>query len=131
MKVGIVGFGLRASLRRYLQRPGEGSVVSMVCDTSERGRADAFAALPEARITAELDELLAAEPDAALLLTPDFTHHNVVVRTLQAGIPTFVEKPLDITLEAADDILATAQRTGTMLYVGHNMRHMPVIRQMK
>lgn len=131
LKVGIVGFGLRASLHRYLQRPGEGSAVSMVCDTSERGRADAAQALPEARITAELDELLAADLDAVLVLTPDFTHREVVVRTLEAGIPTFVEKPLDITLEAADDILATAQRTGTRLYVGHNMRHMPVIWQMK
>ncbi|PRA13416.1 oxidoreductase [Arthrobacter sp. MYb211] len=131
LKVGIVGFGLRASLHRYLQRPEEGSVVRIVCDTSERGREDARAALPEAEVTADLQVLLDAGLDAVLVLTPDFTHRDVVLRTLEAGIPTFVEKPLDITLERADEILAAAQRTGTRLYVGHNMRHMPVIWQMK
>ncbi len=131
LKVGIVGFGLRASLHRYVQRPGQGSVVSIVCDTSERGRADARKALPESVVTDDLQELLDSGIDAVLVLTPDHTHRDVVVRTLQAGIPTFCEKPLDISTQAADEILQTAYRTGTRLYVGHNMRHMPVIRQLK
>ncbi|MEU3332008.1 Gfo/Idh/MocA family protein [Glutamicibacter creatinolyticus] len=131
LKVGIVGFGLRASLHRYVQRPGQGSVVSIVCDTSERGRADARKALPESVVTDDLQELLDSGIDAVLVLTPDHTHRDVVVRTLQVGIPTFCEKPLDISTQAADEILQTAYRTGTRLYVGHNMRHMPVIRQLK
>lgn len=131
MKVGIVGFGLRSSLYRYVQRPGEGSEVTVICDSSERGRADAQQAVPDAVVTGDLEVLLNAGVDAVLVLTPDHTHRDVVVRTLEAGIPTFCEKPLDITIERADEILRTAQRTGTRLYVGHNMRHMPVIRQMK
>ncbi|KJY16656.1 oxidoreductase, partial [Streptomyces sp. NRRL S-444] len=30
-----------------------------------------------------------------------------------------------------DEILRTARETGTRLYVGHNMRHMPVVRTMR
>ncbi|OIH83378.1 oxidoreductase [Arthrobacter sp. UCD-GKA] len=131
LKVGVVGFGLRAGLYKHAHRPGEGSVVTMVCDTSERGRADAAAKLPEAIITADLDELLGAGLDAVLVLTPDNQHAVVAQRTLDAGIPTFCEKPLDVTLEAVDELLETAFRTGTKLYVGHNMRHMPVVRQMR
>ncbi|RAX50635.1 gfo/Idh/MocA family oxidoreductase [Arthrobacter sp. AQ5-05] len=131
LKVGVVGFGLRAGLYKHAHRPGEGSVVTMVCDTSERGRADAAAKLPGATITADLDELLAAGLDAVLVLTPDNQHALVAKRTLEAGIPTFCEKPLDVTLDAVDDLLDTAFRTGTRLYVGHNMRHMPVVRQMR
>ena len=131
LKVGVVGFGLRAGLYKHAHRPGEGSVVAMVCDTSERGRADAAAKLPEATITADLDELLSAGLDAVLVLTPDNQHAVVAQRTLAAGIPTFCEKPLDVTLEAVDELLHTAHATGTKLYVGHNMRHMPVIRQMR
>lgn len=131
IKVGIVGFGLRSSLHRYVHRPGAGSVVAAVCDTSERGRADASEQLPGVLVTGELDELLASGIDAVLVLTPDHTHRDVVTRTLAAGVPTFCEKPLDITVEGADEILATAYRTGTRLYVGHNMRHMPVVRQMR
>ncbi|WP_051388674.1 Gfo/Idh/MocA family protein [Arthrobacter sp. 35W] len=131
MRVGIVGFGLRASLWKHVHKPGEGSAVVMVCDLSERGRADAAAKIPTATITDSLDELLAAGLDAVLVLTPDNRHAEVAVQTLRAGIPTFCEKPLDVTLEAADAILGTAYETGTRLYVGHNMRHMPVVVQMR
>ncbi|MBP2387465.1 Gfo/Idh/MocA family oxidoreductase [Paeniglutamicibacter kerguelensis] len=131
LKVGVVGFGLRSGLYEHAHRPGAGSVVTMVCDTSERGRADAAKKLPEARITADLGELLDAGLDAVLVLTPDNQHAVVAKRTLEAGIPTFCEKPLDVTLDAVDEVLETAFRTGTKLYVGHNMRHMPVVRQMR
>lgn len=135
LRVGIVGFGLRAGLWRYLELPGhdgdKGSRVSVVCDLSERGRADASTKLPNALVTADLDELIGSGVDAAVVLVPDFAHAEVVIPLLEAGIPTFCEKPLDISLEAADRILETAYRTGTRLYVGHNMRHMPVVRQMR
>ncbi|WP_426998722.1 Gfo/Idh/MocA family protein [Pseudarthrobacter sp. N5] len=131
MKVGLVGFGLRASLWKHVHKPGQGSAVTIVCDTSERGRADAAEKIPTATVTADLNELLASGIDAVLVLTPDNKHALVAVETLKAGIPTFCEKPLDITQEAADLILQTAYETGTRLYVGHNMRHMPVVVQMR
>ncbi|MFH5880492.1 Gfo/Idh/MocA family protein [Arthrobacter sp. NA-172] len=131
LKVGIIGFGLRASLWHHAHKPGQGSEVTIVCDTSERGRADASKHIPTARVTADLDELLNSGIDAVLVLTPDNQHAAVAVRTLKAGIPTFCEKPLDVTIEAADLVLRTAHETGTRLYVGHNMRHMPVVVQMR
>ncbi|MDQ0238275.1 Gfo/Idh/MocA family protein [Arthrobacter bambusae] len=131
LKVGIVGFGLRSSLWRHAHKPGHGSEVTVVCDLGERGRADAAEKIPTAVITEDLDVLLASGLDAVLVLTPDNQHAAVAVRTLRAGIPTFCEKPLDVTLEAADLILQTAFDTGTRLYVGHNMRHMPVVVQMR
>jgi Predicted dehydrogenases and related proteins len=131
LKVGVVGFGLRAGLSKHAHRPGDGSEVTIVCDTSERGRADAAKQFPEARVTDDLNELLEAGLDAVLVLTPDNQHAVVATRTLEAGIPTFCEKPMDVSLEAVDGMLETAYRTGTRLYIGHNMRHMPVVRQMR
>ncbi|HEY8294362.1 MAG TPA: Gfo/Idh/MocA family oxidoreductase, partial [Micrococcaceae bacterium] len=131
MKIGLVGFGLRAGLWKHVHRPGQGSVVTVVCDTSERGRADAAAKIPTATVTDDLQVLLGAGLDAVLVLTPDNQHARIAVQTLKAGIPTFCEKPLDVTLEAADLVLQTAYETGTRLYIGHNMRHMPVVAQMR
>ncbi|MCY0904601.1 Gfo/Idh/MocA family protein [Arthrobacter sp. H14-L1] len=131
MKIGVVGFGLRAGLWKHAHKPGQGSEVTVVCDTSKRGRADAAAKIPTAKVTDDLDVLLASSLDAVLVLTPDNQHAVVAVETLRAGIPTFCEKPLDVTLEAADLVLQTAFETGTRLYVGHNMRHMPVVVQMR
>ena len=50
---------------------------------------------------------------------------------LEAGVPVYLEKPLAITLESATKVLVTAHQTGTKLYVGHNMRHMNVVRSMR
>ena len=131
LKVGIVGFGLRSGLWRHVHKPGQGSEITVVCDISERGRADAAAKIPTAKVTNDLEVLLAAGLDAVLVLTPDNQHAAVAVQALRAGIATFCEKPLDVTLEAADLVLRTAYETGTRLYVGHNMRHMPVVVQMR
>ncbi|MBO9704524.1 MAG: Gfo/Idh/MocA family oxidoreductase [Arthrobacter sp.] len=131
LSVAVVGFGLRSGLWRHAHKPGEGSRVTIVCDTSERGRADAAKALPDVTVTGDLQDVLDSGVDAVLVLTPDSQHAAVAVQTLKAGIATFCEKPLDISLEAADSILTTARETGTRLYVGHNMRHMPVVTQMR
>ena len=82
---------------------------------------------PEASVTASLDELLAVGLDAVMVLTPDHQHATVAIAALEAGVPVFCEKPLAVTVEDADAILETARGTGTKLYVGHNMRHMPVV----
>lgn len=131
LSIGIIGFGLRAGLYRYLHQPGEGSSVTVVCDISERGRSDAIEKIPGVNVTDSIDDVVASGVDAAVVLVPDYAHAAVAIPLLRAGIAVFCEKPLDITVEAADSVLRAAYETGTKLYVGHNMRHMPVIRQMR
>ncbi|MFD4422378.1 Gfo/Idh/MocA family protein [Agromyces sp. NPDC058484] len=131
LNIGIVGFGARASLWKEAHRPGHGSRVTAVCDLAERSRDQARSALPEASVTDSLDGLLASGVDAVMVLTPDHQHAPVAIAALEAGVPVFCEKPLAITVEDADAILQTARRTGTRLYVGHNMRHMSVVLLMR
>ena len=69
--------------------------------------------------------------DAALVLTPDDTHAEIAIDLLEAGISVYLEKPLATTVRDADAVLVAAQRTGGRLYVGHNMRHMAVVRTMR
>ncbi|MFC4138745.1 MULTISPECIES: Gfo/Idh/MocA family protein [unclassified Microbacterium] len=131
LNIGIIGFGLRSSLRKEVHRPGAGSRISAVCDLSERARREAREFAPDALITDSLDELLASGVDAVMVLTPDDLHASITIRALEAGIPVFCEKPLAIDLADADAMLETARRTGSRLYIGHNMRHMPVITLMR
>jgi predicted dehydrogenase len=131
VRVGIVGFGLRASLARLVQDSAAGNV-TIVCDPSERGRADARRALgDDVVLTGSLDSLLDSGVHAVMVLSPDHTHHDVTIAALRAGVPVFCEKPLATTIADCDDMLATAYQTRTRLYVGHNMRHMPVVRQLR
>lgn len=131
MRVGIAGFGVRASLAAVVGASGAGEVVA-VYDPSERGRADARRVLGAGvELADSLDELLGADLDAVMVLSPDHTHHAIAVAALRAGVPVFCEKPLATTIADCDDILTTAYQTRTRLYVGHNMRHMPVVRQLR
>lgn len=131
LRIGVVGFGNRGSLAREAHRPGQGSRIVAVCDPSERSRAEAAAAFPGVLTTADLDRLLTSGIDAVMVLTPDHLHAAVVVPALEAGVAVFCEKPLAISLDDCDRILDAARRTGSRLYVGHNMRHMPVITLMR
>ncbi|MGI8458342.1 MAG: Gfo/Idh/MocA family protein [Propionibacteriaceae bacterium] len=133
LRVGVVGFGQRAQLWHEAHRPDDAvrpSRVVAVCDVSERGRSDARSALPDALVTSDLAALLDAV-DAVLITTPDDQHVAVALAALRAGVAVFCEKPLAITVADCDEILQTAYATGTRLYVGHNMRHMPVVTQLR
>lgn len=129
--VGIVGFGARAGLWKHIHHPEQGTAVTAICDIAERGRHDAAQKLPDALVTADLDEFLGAGLDAVLVTTSDDQHTGPVLAALGKGIPVFCEKPLAITIEDCDAMLRASYENRTRLYVGHNMRHMPVIRQMR
>ncbi|WP_329131200.1 Gfo/Idh/MocA family protein [Streptomyces sp. NBC_00670] len=132
LRLGVLGFGLRGSLARTAHRPGNGARIAALADPDGAARKEAEAAFPGARLTDDHREVIhAPDIDAVLVLTPDHTHADLAREALEAGKPVFVEKPLDITVERCDAILRTAYETGTRLYVGHNMRHMPVIRLMR
>ena len=131
IKIGLVGFGARAGFYPEVDRPGEGSRVSAVYDPDPGARQRAHDVMPDALIADSYDELLASGVDAVMILTPDYTHAELTIQALEAGVAVFCEKPVAITLADADAVLETARRTGTRLYIGHNMRHMPVITLMR
>jgi predicted dehydrogenase len=130
LRLGVVGFGVRSSLVRGASS-GVDWTVSAICDPSRRGRGDAQAAFPDALITADLETLLDADVEAVVVLAPDHLHETIAVRALRAGVAVFCEKPLATTIEGCDAVLRAAYESGSRLYVGHNMRHMPVVKLMR
>ncbi|MET9297430.1 Gfo/Idh/MocA family oxidoreductase [Streptomyces sp. NPDC003077] len=133
LRLGVIGFGLRGfHLARMAHRPGNGARVVAVADPDPARRAHATRRLPGADTHADHHALLRrTDLDALFVLTPDHTHADLTCQALRTGRPVFVEKPLEISTERCDAILRTAYETGTRLYVGHNMRHAPVVRLMR
>jgi predicted dehydrogenase len=132
VRLGVVGLGVRSALAEYAHRPGAGSRIVAACDSHRLRRESAVARYgPDMRVVADYRALLDAELDGVFVVTPDHTHEEIAVAFLEAGIATFVEKPLAITTAGCDRILDAARRSDTRLYVGHNMRHMPVVRAMR
>ena len=71
------------------------------------------------------------QPDGVIVTTKDCTHAEYVIKALDAGIPTFSEKPLCTTREQCDAIRAAAARSSAPGFVTHNMRFTPDLEVLK
>ncbi|MFF3444971.1 Gfo/Idh/MocA family protein [Streptosporangium sp. NPDC002721] len=134
LRLGVIGAGQRGILAAAAHRPGRGSRVTALCDTDPATLAHSARrfGVEDAALHADHRALLArGDVDAVLVATPDDTHAAIAVDALTAGKAVYLEKPLAITVDDCDEVLRVAARTGTRLYLGHNMRHMGVIRLMR
>ena len=82
-------------------------------------------------------EMLAGErdrPDRVDLVTvatPNSTHYEITKAFLEAGIPVLCEKPMTVTVEEAEDIAATAERTGVLCAVNYGYSGYALVRHMR
>lgn len=65
------------------------------------------------------------EFEAVVVTTPTFTHEELAVLAADAGKHVFVEKPMAISLEECDAMIAAAERSGVLLQVGFMRRFDP------
>lgn len=132
LKVGVVGYGNRGIIaKRGVEADGNAAVVAVVdplVRAQERAK-EHFG--PQVAILPDIEALARLDLDAVFVTSLDNQHAEHAIPLLEAGIPVFVDKPLATSIEGADSILDAAYRTGTKLYVGHNLRHAPVVRLMK
>jgi predicted dehydrogenase len=70
---------------------------------------------------------LAGLVDAAVVAVPTLAHEEVAISLLESGIDVLVEKPIAPDLESAGRIIATAERGGRILQVGHLERFNPAV----
>ncbi len=130
--IGVVGLGYWGPnlARNFAGLPG--CRLRWVCDPSQAARARAAQQFPQARVAADLDELLGdPELDAVVLATPVPLHAEHAVRVLQAGKHCFVEKPLAQSVADAERVLAAAQLAGRQLMVGHLLEYHPGVLKLK
>ncbi len=132
LKLGVVGLGYWGPnlARNFAALPG--CEVSWLCDASAPAREKLAQALPSARASEDLEELLAdAALDAVVLATPVPTHAALATRVLQAGKHCFVEKPLATTVADAELAVAAAEQAGRILMVGHLLEYHPAVTRLK
>ncbi len=132
IQVGVAGLGYWGPnlARNFAGLPG--AELRWLCDDSEAARAKAAQQFPGARVTADLDELLAdPELDAVALATPVPTHADLAVRVLESGRHCFVEKPLAQSIADAERAVAAAARAGRTLMVGHLLEYHPGVLKLK
>jgi virulence factor len=81
--------------------------------------------IPAEQAHADLDALLAQELDAAFVHAPTAVHAEITTRLIEAGVPTFVDKPIAYELAESERIVRLAEARGVSLAVGFNRRFAP------
>jgi predicted dehydrogenase len=69
--------------------------------------------------------------DLVTVATPNATHYAITKEFLEAGIHVLCEKPMTVTVEEAEDIAATAQRTGAICAVNYGYSGYSLVRHMR
>jgi predicted dehydrogenase len=82
-------------------------------------------------------EMLAAEKnhpdrlDLVTIATPNATHFEITKAFLEAGFHVLCEKPLTVTVEEADEITRTAEKTNRICAVNYGYSGYPLVRHMR
>lgn len=71
------------------------------------------------------------KPDVAIVCTPPNTHRNVLEQLLKARIPTLVEKPISLTPEDADRVLALSIKYNVKIATAAKFRFTAGLQTMK
>jgi virulence factor len=127
VRIGVIGLGdiaHKAYLPVLTTQPG----LELHLHTRTRATLDRTAdahRVPGAQRHPTLDGLLAAGLDAAFVHAPTAEHPPIVTRLLEAGVPTYVDKPLAHDLAEAERLVRLAEERRVPLAVGFNRRHAP------
>ena len=127
MKVGCIGLGDIAQ-KAYLPVLGSLPGVELHLQTrtpATLARVADGLHVPQDRRHTDLDALLAQGLDAAFVHAPTIVHPEIVTRLLEAGVPTYVDKPMAYELADSERLVRLAEERNVSLTVGFNRRYAP------
>ncbi|MFJ5548878.1 Gfo/Idh/MocA family protein [Streptomyces sp. NPDC093225] len=127
MKVGCIGLGDIAQ-KAYLPVLAARPDLELHLQTRTAATLDRVGAtyrVPAAQRHSDLDALLDQGLDAAFVHAPTEVHPEIVARLLEAGVPTYVDKPLAYEYAASRHLVELAEKREVSLAVGFNRRFAP------
>ncbi len=129
-KVAVVGAGYWG---KNLVRNFHGlNALGAICD-SDTERLDSFKQqYPGTKLYRAFSNIL-TDPSisAVAVATPAESHADAVREALLAGKDVFVEKPLCLSVEEGEELVALAKKQGRILMVGHLLWYHPAVLKLK
>jgi 2-alkyl-3-oxoalkanoate reductase len=128
MKIALIGCGQIAHVHAPFILEDKRHRIVGVCD-QDVARAEAFAQkFKITKVYGNFMELLEEQrPDVVHVLTPPQRHAAFALQAMEARCHVLVEKPMALSLEEADAMIAAAQSHGVKLCVDHNQLFDPVM----
>ena len=127
LKAGLIGCGNMGwgHFCNYMRFNEEGDLLRLtcVCDI-RRERLDMAAERdPALHLYEDLDEMLANEElDLVSIVLPTYLHKWATLKCLERGIHVLCEKPMALTVEDCDEMIAAAKAADRQLLIGQVLR---------
>ena len=130
LRFGVLGYGRIGALHaRNLAAVADAELVA-VCDTDATalGRARARHGVTTFN---DATEFMSTPMDGVIIASSSASHADHVVAAADAGLQVFVEKPVGLTIDEADRVLAAVRRARVAVQVGFQRRWDPRYRLIK
>ena len=131
VRFGLIGCGMIANFHATAISRIEAAELVGVYDAYCPG-AEKFAAERGVRVFATMEELLACEEiDAVCICTPSGLHAEQAIAVANAKKHVIVEKPMSLTLEDADRVIAAVEQNGVKSCVISQLRFSDTIQEVR
>jgi len=124
LRVGLLAYGAIGHEHNLAVQATPGLVLAAVCDTNPERLVAARELAPEAATFTDATEMLdAGLLDLVVVSTPPNSHAHWARQALERGIHVVLEKPMALTANECDDLIALAAAQDLLLIVYQNRRY--------
>jgi predicted dehydrogenase len=124
VRVGLLAYGAIGDEHNKAVLATPGMTLTAVCDTNADRLEAALLISPDAKTFADANDMLASgEIDIVVVSTPPNSHYDWAKKALSQGIHVVLEKPMALTTEQCDELMALAKSSELLLVVYQNRRY--------
>jgi len=127
LRVGLLGIGMMGRHHARVLREIEGVELVAIADVG----GDKFGVARELPVLPNVDALIDAGIDLAVVAVPTRFHEEPALKLASAGVHTLIEKPIADTVEAGQRIVEAFSSAGLVGAVGHIERFNPALQQLR
>lgn len=131
VRYGLIGYGAWGSHHASAIRKTPGAELVAIASAS-RESIDKAKSEQGVDVYTDYTQLLERDDiDVVDIVAPNDLHHAIALRALQAGKHLLLEKPMAITVEQCEDVIAAADERGLTVQIGFQLHFSPLWRRIK
>lgn len=129
-KFGILGCGMIAGIHADAINNIEGAELVAVADNNHE-YAESFAKKHGVKAYASYADMLKSDVDVVCVCTPSCFHAQNAIDAMRAGKHVVLEKPMALSTDDADRVIAVSKETGKLVTVICQLRFSPDVQRLK
>lgn len=127
LRAGLLGIGMMGRHHARVLREVDGVDLVAVADPG----GDKFGVAGDLDVLQDVEELIAAGLDIAVVAVPTQYHEEAALKLAAAGVHTLIEKPIAHSVEAGRRIVDSFANAGLVGAVGHVERFNPALQELR